>query len=150
MACCAAPRWARVVAAGRPYDSVAQLYAVADAAVADFSDADLAAALAGHPRIGDRSADARSRREQSGVSAASARTLADIADGNGDYEQRFGHLYLVCATGRTAPELLSLLRSRLQHDVATERRVTLEELAAINRLRLAQLVTEVTTAPVPR
>lgn len=136
---CAAPRWAREVAASRPHPDVAALQAAAEAAL---TDADLDEAMAGHPRIGDRAAAGASRREQSGVAGADADVLAALADGNRAYEERFGHVYLVCATGRSARELLDILRSRLGNDPATERSVALAELAAINRLRIARLISE--------
>lgn len=132
-ACCNAPRWAAVVAAGRPYASVEALLAAADEAL---TDADLDPAMAGHPRIGDRTATGRSQREQSGVAAAGAAVLDALAAGNREYEGRFGHVYLVCASGRSAEDLLATLRSRLANDPATERKVALGELAAINRIRL--------------
>jgi 2-oxo-4-hydroxy-4-carboxy-5-ureidoimidazoline decarboxylase len=136
---CAAPRWAREVAASRPHPDVVSLQATAEVAL---TDADLDAAMAGHPRIGDRTAGGASRREQSGVADADAEVLAALAAGNRAYEERFGHVYLVCATGRSAQELLDVLRARLGNDPATERAVALAELAAINRLRIARLVGE--------
>ncbi|TWF81112.1 2-oxo-4-hydroxy-4-carboxy-5-ureidoimidazoline decarboxylase [Pseudonocardia hierapolitana] len=136
---CAAPRWARQVVASRPHPDLASLQATAEVAL---SDADLDEAMAGHPRIGDRTADGASRREQSGVAGADPEVLAALAEGNRAYEERFGHVYLVCATGRSAQELLDVLRARLGNDPATERAVALAELAAINRLRIARLVGE--------
>lgn len=137
-ACCNAPRWAAVVAAGRPYVSVDALLVAADEAL---SDADLDAAMAGHPRIGDRTATGRSKSEQSGVTAADAAVLDALAAGNREYEARFGHVYLVCASGRSAEDLLATLQARLANDPATERKVALGELAAINRIRLRGLFT---------
>ncbi|GAA5137352.1 2-oxo-4-hydroxy-4-carboxy-5-ureidoimidazoline decarboxylase [Pseudonocardia adelaidensis] len=134
---CASRRWAREVASSRPHPDVASLQATAEVAL---TDADLDEAMAGHPRIGDRAAAGASRREQSGVAGADADVLTALADGNRAYEERFGHVYLVCATGRSAQELLEILRVRLGNDPATERAVALAELAAINRLRLARLV----------
>jgi 2-oxo-4-hydroxy-4-carboxy-5-ureidoimidazoline decarboxylase len=136
---CAAPRWAREVAASRPHPDVASLQASAEVAL---TDADLDDAMAGHPRIGDRTAEGASRREQSGVAGADPALLSALADGNRAYEECFGHVYLVCATGRSAQELLDILRVRLENDPATERAVALAELAAINRLRIARLVGE--------
>jgi 2-oxo-4-hydroxy-4-carboxy-5-ureidoimidazoline decarboxylase len=136
---CAAPRWAREVAASRPHPDVASLQATAEVAL---TDADLDEAMAGHPRIGDGTAGGASRREQSGVAGADPAVLAALADGNRAYEERFGHVYLVCATGRSAQELLDILRARLGNDPATERAVALAELAAINRLRIARLFSE--------
>ena len=138
-ALCAAPRWAREMAAGRPYGTIDALLAAAERGL---TDADLDAAMAGHPRIGDRRAGGRSRREQSAVGAAPADVLDALAAGNLAYEERFGHVYLVCASGRSAEDLLATLHTRLGHDAATERAVALAELAAINRIRLGQLVTE--------
>jgi 2-oxo-4-hydroxy-4-carboxy-5-ureidoimidazoline decarboxylase len=137
LACCAAPRWAREVAAGRPYASVADLHAAAGVAL---QDADLDEAMAGHPRIGDRQAGGQSRREQSGVGGAAPAVLAALDAGNRAYEERFGHVYLVCATGRSAEDLLATLHARLSNDPAAERAVALAELAAINRIRLDRLV----------
>jgi 2-oxo-4-hydroxy-4-carboxy-5-ureidoimidazoline decarboxylase len=136
---CAAPRWARRVAASRPHPDLASLQATAEVAL---TDADLDEAMAGHPRIGDRAAGGASRREQSGVAGADPEVLAALADGNRAYEERFGHVYLVCATGRSAQELLDILRARLGNDPHTERAVALAELAAINRLRIARLISE--------
>ncbi|WP_433272940.1 2-oxo-4-hydroxy-4-carboxy-5-ureidoimidazoline decarboxylase [Pseudonocardia xinjiangensis] len=137
LTCCSAPRWARAVATGRPYASTTALHTAAAAAL---DDADLDAALAGHPRIGDRQAGGQSRREQSGVGGAAADVLAALDEGNRAYEERFGHVYLVCATGRSAEDLLATLHARLSHDPATERAVALTELAAINRIRLDRLL----------
>ena len=67
---------------------------------------------------------------------------AALAEGNRAYEERFGHVYLVCATGRSGPELLAVLRSRLRNDPAYERTVVRDELGKINRLRLQRLLEE--------
>jgi 2-oxo-4-hydroxy-4-carboxy-5-ureidoimidazoline decarboxylase len=139
LACCAAPRWAEEVTAGRPYRSIEALHAAAGAAL---TDADVADGLAGHPRIGERTADRSSQREQRGVSGASTEVLAALAEGNREYERRFGHVYLVCATGRGAEELLGVLRERLGNDPDTERAVMRGELVAINRLRLDRMLGE--------
>lgn len=139
LACCAAPRWAEEVTAGRPYRSIEALHAAAEAAL---TDADVADGLAGHPRIGERTADRGSQREQRGVSGASTEVLAALAEGNREYERRFGHVYLVCATGRGAEELLGVLRERLGNDPDTERAVMRGELVAINRLRLDRMLGE--------
>ncbi|WP_281376118.1 2-oxo-4-hydroxy-4-carboxy-5-ureidoimidazoline decarboxylase, partial [Pseudonocardia pini] len=92
------------------------------------------------PRIGDRAAEGTARREQAGVAGASAEVLDALAAGNRAYEERFGYVYLVCAAGRSAVELLDTLHARLGNDPAAERLVALGELAAINRLRLAEAV----------
>lgn len=134
---CTAPRWAEKVAAGRPYGTLAALQ---DAAGVTLTEDDLDDALDGHPRIGDRTATGRSRAEQSGVATAGDAVRAALADGNAEYERRFGYVYLVCAAGRSAEDLLATLQERLANDPGTERGVALGELAAINRLRLAGLI----------
>lgn len=142
-ACCAADSWVARLVADRPYADRAALYAVSDAATAALDDDGLAQALAGHPRIGERAASHApgwSQQEQSGVSSAGADLRADLATANAEYEARFGQVYLVCATGKDADELLAICRSRLDNDPATERGVVLSELAKINRLRLDKLL----------
>jgi 2-oxo-4-hydroxy-4-carboxy-5-ureidoimidazoline decarboxylase len=144
-ACCAAEAWVDRIVGGRPYPEVAALDEESDAATAALDDTGLAQALAGHPRIGERATGghaAWSRQEQSGVTDAGADVKTQLAQANAAYEQRFGHVYLVCATGRSAEELLEICRSRLANDPRTEREVVLRELAAINRLRLAKLLDE--------
>jgi 2-oxo-4-hydroxy-4-carboxy-5-ureidoimidazoline decarboxylase len=146
--CCAAESWVEEMVIGRPYRSEAALYAASDHATAELDDRGLEQALAGHPRIGDRASahggDGRSaawsRGEQAGVATAGADVLGELAAANAAYEQRFGHVYLVCASGRSATELLAVCRARLDNDPETERGVVLGELAKINRLRLGKLL----------
>jgi 2-oxo-4-hydroxy-4-carboxy-5-ureidoimidazoline decarboxylase len=142
LACCAAPAWARAVAAGRPYPDVVALRAAGDAAVRELTWADVAGALAAHPRIGERAAGAGreaawSRREQAGVTDAAR---AALAEANREYEDRFGHVFLIFATGKSDAEMLAAARARLAHDEATERTVVHEELRKITLLRLERLL----------
>lgn len=139
-ACCAAGAWIEAVIAARPYPGEAALAEASDAATAALDDEGLAQALAGHPRIGERSSSAWSRREQSGVARADAGVKAAMAAANAEYERRFGHVYLACATGRGAGELLAFCRARLGNSPEAERGVVLAELARINRLRLTKLL----------
>ena len=145
LACCAVPAWAREVAAGRPYLDVGSAVATADAALRRLTWTGVARALAAHPRIGERPAgtdreSAWSRREQAGVDGADAATRGALAQANREYEQRFGHLFLIFASGRTDAELLAAARERLGHDQDTEHRVVHEELRQIALLRLARLL----------
>ena len=148
--CCAAETWVERMVAGRPYRSEAALYAASDAATAALDADGLAQALAGHPRIGDapgghgadRRSAAWSRGEQAGVATADAGVRDQLAAANAEYERRFGHVYLVCAAGRDAAELLAICRSRLDNDPERERAVVLAELAMINQLRLGKLLAE--------
>lgn len=141
-ACCAAGAWVEAIIAGRPYADEAALAQASDTATTMLDDLGLAQALAGHPRIGERTSSTWSRREQSGVAGAGAQLRAEIAAANAEYERRFGHVYLVSAAGRDARELLSLCRSRLGNSPAEERGVVLAELATINRLRLTRLLSQ--------
>jgi 2-oxo-4-hydroxy-4-carboxy-5-ureidoimidazoline decarboxylase len=152
---CSAPGWAEQIAAARPYASVQDAIRQSGAVVAALTDADLAEALAGHPRIGDRPAPAGdaslaagwSRQEQSGVGSGDMGLRHALAEANLEYEQQFGHIYLVCASGRTGTELLSVLRSRLQNEPETEWQVVRTELQKINELRLRRLMTDLAPPP---
>jgi 2-oxo-4-hydroxy-4-carboxy-5-ureidoimidazoline decarboxylase len=140
LACCAAPAWASAVLAARPYSSTQALLRESDRAVGALTESDLASALDGHPRIGARTAaGSASSREQAAVLAAGDEVRRALAEGNEAYENRFGHIYLVCAAGRSAAELLGLLRGRLGNDDQTEWNVVAAELAKINQLRLRAL-----------
>ena len=138
LGCCSAPGWARRVAAGRPYATLGDLLASADAAWAARGPGELEAAMAGHPRIGERSLSAQSRQEQSAVGSDPG-TIQALQEANVAYEDRFGHVFLICATGRGPDEILAELRRRMAHDPATELEVAAAEIGKINALRLRQL-----------
>jgi 2-oxo-4-hydroxy-4-carboxy-5-ureidoimidazoline decarboxylase len=141
--CCAAELWVNRIIAGRPYPDEAALLSASDVATTELDNSGLDDALAGHPRIGERAAaghGAWSRQEHSGVAGAGADLRAELAAANAAYEQRFGHVYLVCATGKSAEEMLVICRSRLTNDPDTEHDVVRTELASINRLRLGKLL----------
>lgn len=138
LACCASRRWAAAVVDGRPYGSVERLFAAAGRAVRDLDWPDVEEALHAHPRIGERTASALSREEQSGVGD---RDRAAFAAANAEYEERFGHVFLICAGGRGADEMLAELRERLGNDPVKEREVVRGELVKITELRLRKLVT---------
>ncbi len=139
--CCASRRWVERMLAGLPYASDASLHEAAEREWWGLERADWLEAFAAHARIGDRSGDDWSRREQSGVSDAAAAIRRALETGNRDYETRFGHVYLVSATGRGAGDLLSDLRRRLANDPAQELRIAAGEQAKITALRLEKLVT---------
>ncbi|MFI6867945.1 2-oxo-4-hydroxy-4-carboxy-5-ureidoimidazoline decarboxylase [Nocardia sp. NPDC050406] len=140
LTCCSSPQWARRVAARRPYPNAEALLAAADEELAALPDSEIDRALDGHPRIGDRPDNAASAREQAGMAEADDRVRAAIAEGNRAYEAKFGHVYLVRASGRSPAELLEILTGRLGNDAATERRIVREQLAEINRIRLRAMV----------
>lgn len=142
-ACCASGDWVARMLAARPFADVEAVYAESDAALAAVDDSAIAQALAGHPRIGERAPGPDgtwSRQEQAGVSSAASSVRDEIADANSEYERRFGHVYLVCATGKSAEELLAICRSRLDNDPATEAGVVRAELTKITRIRLGKLL----------
>ena len=143
-ACCDVPRWVDGLLAKRPYGDLAALTAVADQSLRELDDDEVDRALQAHPRIGDRPQGAGteaawSRREQSGVGEDPGVREA-LAEGNREYEQRFGRVFLICATGLSAEEMLTNLHRRLTHDDATEVAVVREELRKIALLRLAKVV----------
>jgi 2-oxo-4-hydroxy-4-carboxy-5-ureidoimidazoline decarboxylase len=138
--CCSSRSWAQRLASNRPFITVDELIRCADLVLAQLGEEELDAALAGHPRIGENPGHASSRREQAGVATADAKVRTALARANRDYEARFGHVYLVCADGRSGEELLRVLHERLGNDAVTERGVLRDELAKINRVRLARLV----------
>jgi 2-oxo-4-hydroxy-4-carboxy-5-ureidoimidazoline decarboxylase len=144
-ACCASPVWVSRVWDGRPYRSRAELLDAAESACRQLDDAELDRALAGHPRIGDRATgtgtEARwSRQEQASVSDADAGTREELVARNREYEERFGHVFLIRAAGRSGAEMLAELRRRLGNDPETERREVVEQLAQITRLRVERLL----------
>ena len=142
---CSSTIWARRVLAGAPFRSIDALIDRADRVLAELPDAEIDAALDGHPRIGasvSATHSPDSAREQAAVATAGDDVLTLLAARNSEYEDTFGYVYLVCASGRSAEELLAILTERLGNDAETERRVMRAELAKINRLRLERLVSE--------
>jgi len=139
--CCASTQWVQRMLAGRPYAGDPQLFQAAEREWWALDRADWLETFAAHPRIGERASDAWSRAEQSGVTRAGADLRLALREENGAYERRFGHVFLVCATGRGATELLADLKARLAHDPDTELRVVAGEQAKITRLRLEKLGT---------
>jgi 2-oxo-4-hydroxy-4-carboxy-5-ureidoimidazoline decarboxylase len=145
LACCAALYWAQVLADGRPFVDRTALHAASAAALTSLTWDQLRPALDAHPRIGERSkADGReaawSRAEQSAAADVDAVTAAALAQANLDYEERFGHVFLICATGLSATQVLAAARARLGNDPPAEQQVVRQELAAIAGLRLDRLV----------
>lgn len=144
-ACLPVPRWVAAVRDSRPYAAWPDLESTASAASTHLDDEELEAALAGHPRIGERAAGpnhnaAASAREQSGVDPADAEVADALADGNAAYERRFGRVFLIRAAGRSAPQILAELDRRLGNDDIAERAETLTQLREIALLRLREVV----------
>ena len=134
LACCGSRRFAEAMAAGRPYPSAEAAVAAVDAVFESLTWPDVLEAMDGHPRIGDR-VSGQSAAEQSGVADA---TREALAVGNAEYEDRFGHVFLICATGLTGDQMLGALRERLTNNADIERPVAASELRMITRLRVAK------------
>jgi allantoicase len=135
-ACCAARRWVTAMAERRPFRSLDGLLDTSDEIWSGTGPEDWHEAFAAHPRIGERKGSAWSAEEQAGAAGAEARFL----EANRAYEARFGHIFIVCATGRSADEMLALLHARIDNDREREIRVAAEEQRKITRLRLQKLV----------
>ena len=149
--CCGCAGWARAVAAARPFASDAALVEVAEREWARASREDVLEAFSHHPRIGDREAlkarfpgtHAWSAGEQSAAAASADESALDaLAEANRAYEQKFHHIFIVCATGKAASEILSLVRERLSNDPDAELRIAAGEQMKITKLRLAKLLAE--------
>ncbi|MDI6101518.1 2-oxo-4-hydroxy-4-carboxy-5-ureidoimidazoline decarboxylase [Actinoplanes sp. NEAU-A12] len=146
LACCAAPAWGAVIAAGRPYADRSAILAAADAAGRELSWPEVLQGLSAHPRIGERAAGesteaAWSRAEQSAAAqSADEVTKAELVAANKAYEDRFGHVFLIFASGRTQSEILAAARERLGNDEAAERAVVTGELRKIALLRLERVL----------
>lgn len=138
--CVAVPRWADTLVDDRPYADLADLLGAADELTAGLTDDEVLLALADHPQIGQRTNSAWSRSEQSGVDDRDDELAERLRNGNIDYQERFGHIYLVCATGRSGPEMLADLTARLANDPVTELGVVRDELGKIAALRLRRVV----------
>ena len=144
--CCGAARWVAEMVARRPFPSTAALQADAETVWASLGREDLLEAFAHHPRIGGGAApkaapdaQAWSRQEQARVGDADAATRAALAAANERYFERFGYIFIVCATGKSAGEMLGLLEARLPNEPTRELAVAAREQAKITRLRLEKL-----------
>ncbi|WIM94836.1 2-oxo-4-hydroxy-4-carboxy-5-ureidoimidazoline decarboxylase [Actinoplanes oblitus] len=146
LSCLAAPAWGAGIVADRPFPDRSAIVAAADAAARALSWDEVLQGLSAHPRIGERAAGpsreaAWSRAEQSAAAgSADDTTRAALIEANRAYEERFGHVFLICASGRSQAEILAAARERLANDVAAERAVVADELRKIAGLRLERVL----------
>jgi len=146
MDCCGAARWAASVASRRPYATVEALHKTADSIWWNLERADWLEAFSHHPQIGDQpaigSASARqwAEGEQIGARAATEDVKARLARANRAYFEKFGYIYIVCATGKSAEGMLAILNQRLQNDLASELSIAAEQQRLILRIRLEKLL----------
>jgi 2-oxo-4-hydroxy-4-carboxy-5-ureidoimidazoline decarboxylase len=146
--CCGSTAWAQAMAASRPFTDVEELLMVAGEIWFSLGTHDWHEAFSSHPKIGERKlapvqsaqSHAWSDEEQAGARAADAETLTALAEANRVYEEKFGHIFIVCATGKTAAQMLTLLRARLPNDPGIELHNAAHEQLQITRLRLEKLL----------
>ena len=146
--CCGARRWADAVEQGRPYATLEQLLTRANEIWWALPDGDWLEAFRSHPKIGEKKAASAvaaqaqqwSAQEQRGVQTAGEDAIETLARLNRAYEEKFGFIFIVCATGKSTDEILALLEERLRNDAAAELRTAAAEQAKITELRLRKLL----------
>ncbi len=151
--CCGSTAWVRRLASRRPFGDANELHAVADEVWWNLTSNDWLEAFRVHPRIGERVASdpqssvskAWSDTEQSEVHAAPGGVRDILVQANAEYYERFGYIFIVCATGKSAQEMLAMLRSRLGNDPDAELRIAAEEQSRITKLRLEKLIARLNT-----
>jgi OHCU decarboxylase len=148
--CCGSQAWANALSGARPFTDAETLFRKAESVWWSLGEQDWLEAFRAHPKIGEQKAAAGqseqarcwSAKEQSGIQDAATETKAALADGNQKYEERFGFIFIVCATGKSSEEMLAILSARLQNDPGTELRTAAEEQRKITRLRLEKLLNQ--------
>ena len=145
LACCGAQHWADRMVALRPIPTIAALSEAADRVWGAMGESDWLEAFACHPRIGEHTAlsaseqsSSWSQQEQSGATSAGQSTMRRLAEGNALYEQRFGFTYIVCATGKSADEMLAILQRRLAGNRVAELKEAAEQQRQIMQIRLGK------------
>lgn len=150
--CCGSARWAAMMTERRPYESLDELTRAATDVWWALESSDWLEAFHSHPRIGEKLGEIKaadrvssqskqwSGQEQAGVQIATAETLDSLVQQNQDYEQKFGFIFIVCATGKSAAEMLELLRERLSNEPDAELRIAAAEQEKITEIRLKKLV----------
>ena len=145
---CGSRRWAAKMTAERPFENVEEVVTAADRIWWALESADWLEAFDSHPKIGEKKAAASvareslswSEKEQSGTRDSTQQTMEELAELNRKYQEKFGFIYIVCATGKSAEEMLAILRERLNNNAATELHNAAQEQAKITTLRLNKLI----------
>ncbi len=146
--CCGSARWANAMTARRPFETLGDLMRSASDVWRTLEESDWLEAFRSHPKIGEKKATAEvstqsqkwSGQEQAGVHDANQDTIDALAQLNREYEEKFGFIFIVCATGKSADEILAILRERLRNDIDAELPIAAAEQAKITELRLKKLV----------
>ncbi|HEY1483322.1 MAG TPA: 2-oxo-4-hydroxy-4-carboxy-5-ureidoimidazoline decarboxylase [Candidatus Acidoferrum sp.] len=148
--CCGSRAWAREMTAARPFEDVATLLATSDRIWLALGTADWLEAFQSHPRIGEtrghRKSSARSQQwsaqEQSRATESPEAVKQALAQGNREYERKFGRIFIICASGKSALDILGGLQHRLGNDDATELREAAEQQRQIVQIRVKKWLTE--------
>lgn len=146
--CCGSKEWAQQLVAAQPHGSLDELITAADRIWWSLDSEDWLEAFHSHPKIGEKKAAAAvtvaaqkwSEDEQSGIRDSAAQTIAALAKLNREYEEKFGYIFIVCASGKSSDEMLAILRNRLENDPDEELRIAAGEQAKITELRLRKLL----------
>ena len=145
--CCGSVKWARRMADERPFQDAHELMTTAGRVWLSLDEEDWLEAFSAHPKIGEKKATSNptdssrwAEEEQSGAGRASEETHAALMKANQDYEERFGYIFIVCATGKSAEEMLALLNKRITNDSYSELRIAADEQRRITQLRLEKLL----------
>jgi len=147
--CCGSSQWSKLLAEQRPFSSSRDLLAKAEIVWHELSKEDWLEAFSHHPKIGETKANLKnfdapdwSQKEQAGVNNASELTQRKLEHLNDDYFKKFGHVFLICATGRSADQMLAALELRLANDSETEITIAVKEQSKITRIRLEKLLND--------
>jgi OHCU decarboxylase len=148
--CCGSTNWARRMAAECPFANSEQVFTIAERIWWSLNPDDWLEAFASHPKIGENKAARATaveaqhwaKQEQSGTENTAEETARSLAELNREYEEKFGYIYIVCATGKSSAEMLANLRERLPNDAETELRTAAREQSRITKLRLGKLLNQ--------
>ena len=145
--CCGSTKWVENILAARPYSSVANLFELAEKIWLELSKDDYLEAFAAHPKIGQskipekaKNTENWTQKEQAGMMSADVQTKLELVKQNRKYEEKFGYIFIVCATGKSASGMLELLRIRLENSSETELKIAAGEQMKITNLRLNKML----------
>ncbi len=150
--CCGSTKWATSMTVARPFESINSLYQKADQIWFNLNNEDWMEAFSHHPRIGANIETLRekfkntaqwSNDEQKGIQSATDETLLALQKGNLEYEKKFGHIFLICASGKSAKEMLDSLLERMKNDIKSELKIAITEQSKITKLRLEKWMEEI-------
>ncbi|TNF24744.1 MAG: 2-oxo-4-hydroxy-4-carboxy-5-ureidoimidazoline decarboxylase [Deltaproteobacteria bacterium] len=147
MNCCTAVKWVNAMVESRPFSNFEEMIKVSNQHFSNLEESDWLEAFDGHPKIGDvnslkekyKSTKKLASGEQSGMSEADEKVIYEMADLNQSYQEKNGFIFIVCATGKSASEMLEIIKSRIDNDRGTELKIASEEQMKITKIRLEKL-----------